>query len=169
MQGQGNSCRPLASRRSALTRYMAVALLTMSTVGLLTACGGEAPTDNSGSGGQAPPRVTAEVPDQQRDTLNELQSRAREVLAARLAAPAEDLKLVKDESVQWPDASLGCPREGNDVRPGDHAGASDDVPSTTRTPTKCIPPMRVRAWSRCRVRAVLPIDLARHWAARRTA
>ena len=98
--------------RSALTRFLAVTLLATSSALLMIACGGGTPSGNSGSGGEAPPGVTAEPVGQQPDALSELQSRAREVLAARLEAPAESLTLVKDEAVQWPDASLGCPQEG---------------------------------------------------------
>ena len=104
--------RRLPPWRAALARFIVVALLATSTVLLLTACQGDAPSGNSGSGGESAPGVTAEAPDQQHDTLNELQSRAREVLAERLSAPAESLTLVKDEAVQWSDASLGCPQEG---------------------------------------------------------
>ena len=99
-------------RRSAGTRFMAVALLAMAAVGLLMACRGEAPSGNSGAGGVTPPGVTAEAAGRQPATSNDLQSRARAVLAARLSVPAESLTLIKDEAVQWPDASLGCPREG---------------------------------------------------------
>ena len=104
--------RRLLPRRPALTRLIAVALLAMAAVGLLMACRGEAPPGSPGSGGQAPPQATAEVPDQQPATSNELQSRARMVLAARLSVPAESLTLINDEAVQWPDASLGCPQGG---------------------------------------------------------
>ena len=99
-------------RRSALTRFVTVTSLAMSAVCLLMACGSEPPSGNSGSGEQAPPPATAEAAGQQPETLNELQSRAREVLAGRLSVPADSLALVKDDAVQWPDASLGCPQEG---------------------------------------------------------
>ncbi|MDE2940712.1 MAG: hypothetical protein OXR67_17605 [Chloroflexota bacterium] len=78
----------------------------------MTACQGEAPPGNSGSGADVLPEVTAEAGGQPPDALNELQSQARGVLAARLSVPAESLALIKDEGVQWPDASLGCPQEG---------------------------------------------------------
>ena len=112
MQGVANLHGLLPRRRSALTRFIAVALLATSMVLLMMSCRSEAPPDNSGSGGEAPPRVTAEPAGQQPDELNELQSRAREVLAARLSVPADSLTLIKDEAVQWSDASLGCPQEG---------------------------------------------------------
>ena len=59
------------------------------------------------------PTSLVEAPDQQPDTLNQLQilsgggSRRQ-----ALGADAESLALVKDEAVPWPDASLGCPQEG---------------------------------------------------------
>ena len=112
MQDAANSLGWLPRRRSALTRFLAVALLATSTMLLMMACGGGTPSGNAGSGGQDPPGVTVEPVGQQPDPLNELQSRAREVLAARLEVSTENLTLVKDEAVQWPDASLGCPQEG---------------------------------------------------------
>lgn len=112
MQEVTNSLGLQPRRRQVLTRFLSVALLVTSTVLLMLACGGGTPSGNSGSDGKDPPQVTGEAPGQQPDTLNELQSHAREVLAARLAVPAESLTLVKDEEVQWADASLGCPQEG---------------------------------------------------------
>ena len=112
MQDMANSGRMLPPRCSALTRFIAVALLAATTMFLLMACRGEAPSGNSGSGGEAASQVPTEAADQQTATLNELQGLAREVLAKRLSVPAESLALVKDEAVQWADASLGCPQEG---------------------------------------------------------
>ena len=112
MRGAANLSRLPPPRRSALTGLTVVALLVMSTVALLTACGGEAPPGNPGSGGEDVTRVNVEAPNQRPDGLNEPQTRARAVLAARLMSLAETLTLVNDEAVQWPDASLGCPREG---------------------------------------------------------
>ena len=112
MRDTANWRRRLPPRRAALARFIVVALLATSAVLLLMACQGDAPSGNSGSGGHSAPGATAEAPDQQPDTLNALQSRAREVLAARLSAPVESLTLVNDEAVQWSDASLGCPQEG---------------------------------------------------------
>ena len=72
MQDAANLRRLPPPRHLARTRMIAVALLVMSTVRLLTACRGETPTGNSGSGGQGPPPATAKAADQQPDALNEL-------------------------------------------------------------------------------------------------
>ena len=43
---------------------------------------------------------------------NKLLTAARAVLADRLAVNAASLTLVDQESVRWPDSSLGCPKPG---------------------------------------------------------
>ncbi len=76
----------------------AVAATAVLALHLAMACGGGQPADSSD--GMEPQNLTA------------LQQQAREVLAKRLSAPAGELALVSDESVQWADSSLGCPEAG---------------------------------------------------------
>ena len=66
----------------------------------------------------------------------DIESAARKLLAAELNVDEVDFKLDVSESVQWSDASLGCPQEGmmygQVITPGyklvfDYAGASHAV------------------------------------------
>ena len=74
---------------------------------LVAACGGGPVPEPSNAHEDEKPVAT--VPPQ---TLTDLQTAAREVLAERLSVSADTLALVSDEEVQWSDASLGCPEEG---------------------------------------------------------
>lgn len=111
MQDTANFRRPLLTGRPAQAR-MFLAALALAAVGLLAACSGEPDFGDTRPQPDAQPNPTAAPVNRQPDTLNELQARAREVLATRLSVPAESLTLISDESVQWSDASLGCPQEG---------------------------------------------------------
>ena len=102
----------LRRRRLPLTGLIAATAVARSAVALFAACGGDPDLGHAGPQPDAQPHPTAGPVDQQPDTLNDLQSRAREVLATRLSVTAESLTLISDEIVQWSDASLGCPQEG---------------------------------------------------------
>ena len=93
-------------------RLMTVAAVALAIISVCAACGGEPDFGNASAQPDTPPNSTAETFQPQPEELNDLQSRAREVLASRLAVPAATLTLISDEAVQWSDASLGCPREG---------------------------------------------------------
>ena len=73
--------------------------IVLLAVGLLTACSAELGLEDSSS--PAEPRA-----------LTAPQQEARQVLAKRLSAPANEIMLVSDEAVQWADSSLGCPVPG---------------------------------------------------------
>ena len=112
MRDAANFGATLVPARRSPVRLITIALAALAAVGLLAACGGEPEFGDAGPREDAQPRPTVGTVDQQPDTLNELQSRARKVLATRLSVPAETLTLISDEAVQWSDASLGCPQEG---------------------------------------------------------
>ena len=112
MQDATNLWRNLLLGRLTATRLIAVAVVVLVSVGLLTACGGEPVSGDTRPRPDAQPNPTAGNVGEQPGSLNELQIRAREVLASRLSVPAESLTLISDERVQWSDASLGCPQEG---------------------------------------------------------
>ncbi len=87
-------------------RFTAMTILLLS-VCLALACGGE--PQAGGSDGQiAPPPSGSGTA----ETLTDLQTLARQALAARLSVSEDALTLVSDEAVQWADASLGCPEAG---------------------------------------------------------
>ena len=120
-------------------RWVAVAVAAPALI-LLMACGGEPEP-----GGPAPPtrqatEATSAPTSGQHQGLDDLQRQARDVLAARLSVPAENLALVSDEAVQWADTSLGCPEDGmayaQMITPGhrmtfSHNGATYEVHTAT--------------------------------------
>ena len=62
---------------------------------------------------------------------------AREAYAKAQAVPYIGPAVVAFEPVEWGDASLGCPKAGRDVRPGDHPGLPAGV--RVRGPTARVP------------------------------
>ena len=89
----------VASTFPRLQNRWAVIAIAVFAVSLWTACAGGSQVDDS----QRPAEPQA---------LTSLQQEARQVLAERLSAPANELMLISDESVQWADSSLGCPVPG---------------------------------------------------------
>jgi hypothetical protein len=53
---------------------------------------------------------------------DQLQALARTDLARRLGVPAEQVSLVREQQVMWPDASLGCPVAGLSYQPNRSKG-----------------------------------------------
>ena len=102
---QNSPCLPQCLT-AGIRRLAKIAIMAL-TARALVACGGEpAPeTPNDHEAG----KPVATVPPQ---TLTDLQTAARDVLAERLSVSADTLALVSDQEVQWSDASLGCPQEG---------------------------------------------------------
>ena len=93
------------------------------------ACGGD--DENTGR-----PMETAPASSPNEPVAGEIETAARKLLAGELGADEGELKLDGSESVQWSDASLGCPQEGmmyaQVITPGyklvfDLAGASHAV------------------------------------------
>ena len=70
-----------------------------------TACGGN-DGENKGA------TETASSPSASETVPGEVETAARRLLAGELEADEGELKLDGSESVQWSDASLGCPQEG---------------------------------------------------------
>ena len=91
--------------------------------------------DMGGPPSQVPVVPTATSPDYE-IVPAEVEAAARKYLASELEVDEADLRLDSSESVQWSDASLGCPQEGmmyaQVITPGyrlvfDHAGTSHAV------------------------------------------
>ena len=89
-----------------------------------------APTTESGA--PAPPLDTP-APPADEAVPGQLETAARALLADELGVDEGDFRLDSSEAVGWPDASLGCPKEGyayaQVITPGyklvfDHAGES---------------------------------------------
>ena len=80
---------------------LAAAILTTSI-----GCGVAQPEDSNDQ------NIATPFPNPTPQALTDLQTQARMALAERLSVPANALKLVSDEVVQWPDTSLGCPEAG---------------------------------------------------------
>ena len=93
--------------QSGVVRILTVFVASVIVAGLLAACGSESKPVESSSDQPTSTPATAEIAE-----LTPLQTDARALLAERLAAPADNLKLISDDAVQWSDASLGCPQEG---------------------------------------------------------
>ena len=102
---QNSLCLPQCL--TAGTWRLAMVAIMALTVCALVACAGE-PAPQTPNDHEAEKPV-ATVPPQ---TLTDLQTAARDVLAERLSVSADTLALVSDEEVQWSDAALGCPQEG---------------------------------------------------------
>ena len=93
--------------RSILARFIPlVALAAALCLAAGAACGG-----NDAENRQ--PTETAPPPPTNDQTVpGEIETAARMLLAEGLAADAGSFRLDGSESVQWSDASLGCPQEG---------------------------------------------------------
>ena len=112
MQGVANLHELLPRRRSALTRFITVALLGTSMVLLMMSAGVRRRRTTPVP--VAKPRPASPLTRWASSRVNSTNCRAErgEVLAARLSVGTDSLTLIKDEAVQWSDASLGCPQEG---------------------------------------------------------
>lgn len=97
------------------TWLLLVALAAVVGLVAIAACGGDgdakgvsesgatAPTAVSGAPNSPTPSVREPVP-------NEIEAGARKLLADEVGGA--DFSLISSEGMQWPDASLGCPKEG---------------------------------------------------------
>ena len=117
--------------RSILARFIPlVALAAALCLAAGAACGG-----NDGEN-RRPAEMAPPPPANDQTVPGEMETAARKLLAEELAADAGAFSLESSESVQWSDASLGCPQEGmmyaQVITPGyklvfEHAGASHTV------------------------------------------
>ncbi len=80
---------------------LTAAIVLMATV----ACG-----DNRGRNGAAQEAATAATAYE--TVPEEIVTAARKLLADELEVDEGDFKLESSDGVEWPDASLGCPKEG---------------------------------------------------------
>lgn len=76
-------------------------LILLAILGALLLVGCEAPSGN-----------TTEKPEPNSMAIREQVKLAIIDLAERLGAPADEIKILRDESVTWRNGSLGCPRKG---------------------------------------------------------
>ena len=128
--------------RSTLSKFILLIALVSAIALSAAACGGNdderAATESATaapateSGALAFPSDTPAAPSSE-TVPGDIETAARMLLADELEADAGSFSLGSSESVQWSDASLGCPQEGmmyaQVITPGyklvfDHAGAS---------------------------------------------
>jgi hypothetical protein len=100
------------SRWAPLAAILGLASVISACTGSASVDGGTAtaalsPLATQGAGPTAP-IVTAQSPDSAADPAR----LARLIIAAWLGVPEDKIMVVRTEEVEWPDASLGCPQEG---------------------------------------------------------
>ena len=94
--------------RSILSRFMPLVVLAAGICLMAgAACGG-----NDGDTRRPTETETAPAPPANEPVPGEVETAVRKLLADELGADVGDFRLDGSESVQWSDASLGCPQEG---------------------------------------------------------
>ena len=131
--------------RSKLSEFLPLMALAAAITLVAAACGGNDDARTAGETATSAPATESGAPTRQLSTPavpadgtvpGEIETAARKLLADDLAVDAGDFRLESSESMQWSDASLGCPQEGmmyaQVITPGyrlvfDLAGASHVV------------------------------------------
>ncbi len=107
--------------RSKLSEFIPLMALAAAITLVAAACGGNDDVRTDGETATAAPAAELGAPTRQLSTPatpgngtvpGEIETAARRMLTGELAADAGAFSLESSESVQWSDASLGCPEEG---------------------------------------------------------
>ena len=109
---------PMAARAPSLPLALMLILTVMLIMATAMACAPEPTpspvTQPTPTASRAPtvPAATPTLPKPPGGAYTAALEAAQKALATRLAIPLAEIRLVSSEPVDWPDTSLGCPKEG---------------------------------------------------------